>query len=259
MSSAPQFAAGWYQDPSDASQWRWHDGTQWTQQTAPMQAPQAAVQVATTTGSSDDPWRQPRYVISQKIVTIGSRYELQLPTPATANSDKPEPGQLVAFVQRKRIAIKEKITFMDASERELYTLVAPKFMTVTQKYELRTPDGATFAHLRKNVGLFRSTWRLLDAQERELAVATETSGVLAIGRRIAGFLPLGFVIDMIPYEFTVSAGADNGTPGAVLGTYQRRYGMRDRYDLDLRGDAGMSVDRRGMLALAIALDVLQNR
>lgn len=274
MSTAPQHAPGWYQDPWDTSHWRWYDGAQWTAQTAPMPAPQAtapavglvqtpaqvqAQQLSAAAGS--DPWRQPRYVISQKIVALGSRYELQLPTPATAGSHQPDPGQLIAFVQRKRVAIKERISFQDASEQELFALVAPKVLNLTSKYELRTPDGRAFAYLRKRVGasFWRTSWRLLDEQEREVAVAREASGMHAFLRRFGGMLPFGFVADLLPYNFTITAGADAPNAGDVLGSYVRRIGLRDRYDLDLGGDAAVTVDRRGVLALAIALDVLQNR
>jgi uncharacterized protein YxjI len=200
-------------------------------------------------------------VISQKIVALGSRYELQLPTPATAGSPKPEPGELIAFVQRKRVAIKERISFQDAREQEVFALVAPKVFNFTSRYELRTPDGQAFAYLKKNIGasFWRTSWKLLDAQEREVAFARETSGWHAFLRRFGGMLPFGFVADLLPYDFTITAGADAANAGDVLGTYVRRYGVRDRYDLDLGGDANITLDRRGALALAIALDVLQNR
>jgi hypothetical protein len=40
--SAPQFAAGWYADPEDASSWRYWDGSAWTQHKAEATTPQRA-------------------------------------------------------------------------------------------------------------------------------------------------------------------------------------------------------------------------
>ena len=39
----------------------------------------------------------------------------------------------------------------------------------------------------------------------------------------------------------------------------RKFQLRDRYVLDLAGDAERAIDRRLAIALAIALDTLQNR
>jgi len=39
----------------------------------------------------------------------------------------------------------------------------------------------------------------------------------------------------------------------------RRFGVRDTYDLDLSGDPERKIDRRLAVALGIALDALQSR
>jgi uncharacterized protein YxjI len=39
----------------------------------------------------------------------------------------------------------------------------------------------------------------------------------------------------------------------------RKFQLRDRYVIDLSGDADKKIDRRVAIALAIALDALQNR
>lgn len=281
MSNAQHVAAGWYQDPDDASHWRWWDGIQWTGNTAPMQSASAAVQMAPASAepavnpqlataamaqsaqpASDDPWAQPRYIVCQKIVALGSRYEMLLPSLDTASSDKPRDGHLVGIVQRKRMAIKERIWFRDAQERELFELVAPKVFNFTSRYELRTPDGTPFAVLKKRVGLsfWRTSWTVLDGTgTREIAVARESDGLLAFCRRLGDFVPYLGIANFFPYQFTICAGAGAPNAGAEIGSYRRRHGVRDRYDLDLRGDVGITFDRRAALGLAIALDVLQNR
>jgi hypothetical protein len=44
-----------------------------------------------------------------------------------------------------------------------------------------------------------------------------------------------------------------------VGSFERRFGLRDRYILDLSGDTDHGVDRRVAIALAIAMDALQAR
>ena len=47
--------------------------------------------------------------------------------------------------------------------------------------------------------------------------------------------------------------------GNVVGRMDRKFKLRDQYVLDLSGDTDRKVDRRVAIALAIALDALQNR
>ena len=57
--ATPSVAAGWYQDPSNAAQQRWWDGTQWTEQvSAPAYgSPQAYEQLKAPAGTSGNtPW-----------------------------------------------------------------------------------------------------------------------------------------------------------------------------------------------------------
>ena len=57
----------------------------------------------------------------------------------------------------------------------------------------------------------------------------------------------------IPYNF------DFLIDGAAVGGMNRKFKLRDQYVLDLSGDTERKIDRRVAVALAIALDALQNR
>jgi uncharacterized protein YxjI len=57
----------------------------------------------------------------------------------------------------------------------------------------------------------------------------------------------------IPYNFEFLVG------GTAVGGMNRKFKLRDQYVLDLSGDTGRRIDRRVAIALAIALDALQNR
>jgi uncharacterized protein YxjI len=167
------------------------------------------------------------------------------------------PGGSVAFVRQKRMAIKEDIRFFareDESE-ELFRIKARSMMELGGRYDVTAAGGERIGVLEKVFGksLLRSTWRVLDAKEAELAVAQERSMVAAIVRRVIDAVPYGNFVPIV-FHFTIDT-AD----GRHLGDLTRAWGVRDRYTLDLSGDTARAIDRRLALALAIALDALQSR
>ena len=185
-----------------------------------------------------------RFVIDQLIRPMVNLYRI--------SAD----GQPIAFVRQKRLAIKEDIRFFaDENETdELFRLRARALMEFGGRYDVTTPAGEKVGVLEKVFGksLLRSTWRVLDAGEQELAIAKERSVPIAILRRVIDAVPYGDFIP-IPFHFTIDAGEQH------VGDLNRRFGVRDTYDLDLSGDAERTIDRRLAIALGIALDALQSR
>ncbi len=172
-----------------------------------------------------------------------------------AAGDAPAGGP-VAFVRQKRMALKEDIRFFaDESERdELFRIKARSVMDVRGRYDVTTPDGERIGALEKVFGrsLLRSTWRVLDGSENEVATAQERSQAVAVLRRAKELVPLGDLVP-IPYHFTLLS------DGRQLGELRRDRSIRDRYTLDLADDVERRLDRRLGIALAIALDALQSR
>jgi uncharacterized protein YxjI len=166
------------------------------------------------------------------------------------------PGGPVAFVRQKRMAIKEDIRFFareDESE-ELFRIKARSLMELGGRYDVTSADGVKVGVLEKVFGksLLRSTWRVLDATEQELAVVQERSMLWAIVRRVIDAVPYGDFIPIV-FHFTIDRGEQH------LGEFTRAFGIRDRYTLDLSGDPDRTIDRRLAIALGIALDALQSR
>ena len=162
----------------------------------------------------------------------------------------------VAFVRQKRMAIKEDIRFFaDENEaRELWRIKARSLMEFGGRYDVTTPEGERIGVLGKVFGksLFRSTWSIMDANEQELAIAKERSVPIAIIRRVIDAVPYGDFIP-IPFHFTIDAGEQH------VGDLNRRFGVRDTYDLNVSGDVERTIDRRLAVSLGIALDALQSR
>jgi hypothetical protein len=104
--------------------------------------------------------------------------------------------------------------------------------------------------------LLRSTWRIYDAAGNEAGWARERSLPVALFRRLVGFIPIiGGFADWIPipYHFDYFVGDRR------IGGLERILGVRDRYRLDVSGDAERAIDRRVVLALAVGMDALQAR
>ena len=194
-----------------------------------------------------------RFLIDQLVRPIANLYRV---TPL-ATVETPAGGP-IAFVRQKKLAIREDIRFLadDSESEELFRIKARSVLdTGGSRYDVLDGSGAPIGrleHLFKK-SLIRTTWRLVGADEAEVAIAHERSQALAIARRAVDFVPYGEWVP-IPYDFVLLDG------DRALGHLTRKFlSIRDRYVLDLSGDTDRRLDRRVAIALGIALDALQNR
>jgi hypothetical protein len=93
--------------------------------------------------------------------------------------------------------------------------------------------------------------------ERHGDGAGEESLGVTLFRRLVGFVPfIDNVADWLPIPHHVTFERE----GRELGVHKRRIGrFRDVYDIDMSGDPGRTLDRRLVLAAAVAMDALQAR
>ena len=202
---------------------------------------------------SADPFASDRFFIEQLFRPIVNLYQV---TPLAAG-ETPAGGP-IAYVRQKRMAIKEDIRFFADEEEteEVFRIKARRMLEIGGNYDVTTPDGQRIGVLQKVFGrsLFRSTWRILDAQENVLAIGQERSLFLAIARRLIDYLPYVGGYIPIPYNFEL-----NDPEGKRMGGMDRKFQIRDKYLLDLSDDHDRRIDRRLAVALAVGLDTLQNR
>lgn len=197
-----------------------------------------------------EPNEQDAFVVKQQFAPVINRYDIQTPD-----------GEPVAFVEQKRFALKEELTFTPSREDRnvLMRMKARQRFDPSATYDVTGPGGGTIGIVRKAFGasLLRSTWVLESPEGTEVATAREKVLWVALFRRFVGFVPyVGNFADWlpIPYDF-VFFNADQ-----ELGHFRRRRGsLRDTYDLDLTMDTERVLDRRLVLAVAVGLDALQAR
>jgi uncharacterized protein YxjI len=153
------------------------------------------------------------------------------------------------------LSAKRHVTFYrDASKRQrlIDVLQDRKFQPITATYTVRDARGAPLARLGKNwlYNLFRKRWYVYAPDGRLLYVAKEDSIILSLLRRLLGplfgFLRTNFLI-LLP-------GTDD-----VVGEFQRKLTILDRYVLDMSADPQRVVDRRIALALGVMLDTGERR
>lgn len=188
--------------------------------------------------------QQNHLLIRQKITPMINRYLVTVPTADGAE------GELVAFVEQKRLAFREEVTFFadEARSQPLFRFKARQILDVGATYDVTAADGAPIGLFRKDFGksLLRSTWHL--EQPGVQAVGQERSPAVAIIRRV-----WEMVSDwpfFIPYHFDFTAGEH------PVMSVDKTTVVRDRYRLDIQEQA---LDRRLAIAMAVALDALQSR
>lgn len=275
--------AGWYPDPAHPDlQFRWWDGTQWSDHTSPIQQQQANTmsflpavapgptyesQNTAVQGEVVDPrFDYDQFVIKQKIKPILNIYEICAPRKGGMTSQQPNATIDVCSVRQKRMSLRERISVKGTNDQELMYLQSQKILDVRGKSDIYDERGTLIGRLQKDfkASLLRSRWYVLTPDDKRIAEVRESNTFLAILRRIANLSDwLRLIVTFIPYGFTITAGAEarefGVVPGTDLGTHNRRFGLRDHYDLDLRNDTTRLIDRRVAVMLAVALDCLQNR
>jgi hypothetical protein len=200
---------------------------------------------------TDERFAHDAFFIDQLIRPIANLYRI-----STLGPDGASPGEPLAFVRQKKLAIKEDIRFFadETEAEELFRIKARAVFEVRGRFDVTTPEGERIGLLEKvfGISLLRSTWRIYDANEQQVALAQEKSMPIAILRRAIDFVPYGELIPIV-FQFTILM------EGREVGELRRPIGLRDRYILKLGGDPDRRIDRRVAVALAIALDALQSR
>ncbi|WP_033440192.1 hypothetical protein [Saccharothrix sp. NRRL B-16314] len=183
----------------------------------------------------------------QKVTLMVNRYEIFA-------DQGGEPGQLVAFVEQKRMAFKEQVTiYTDSGKSQVLAgFRARKVIDLGSGYDVTDGDGRPIGNFRKDFGksLTNSTWHL-DQQGAPTATGRERNAGLAVLRRLWGFLP--FVNDL-PFPFRYHF--DFARDGQPVFSVDKKTWIRDHYLIQI---ADPHVDRRVVIAQAVAVDALQSR
>jgi uncharacterized protein YxjI len=140
--------------------------------------------------------------------------------------------------------------YRDDSRGELLleVLQDQKLAFLTHTYTVNEPGGRTLARLSKNLltDIFRKKWNVWTPDGRPLWEAKEDSVLMALVRRfLTRLVPLCFIFCL--------------PGGQVVGEFNRKFTLLDRYVLDLSQDSGRALDRRVAIAMGVMLDTGERR
>ena len=193
-----------------------------------------------------------RFLIQQVFRPIANEYRISAPAAGT------EEGQPLLFVKQKKLKIKEDIRFRLAPDdgSHLFMIKSKTVFEFRGRHDVLDAEGNAIGLLEKAFGksLIRSHWVVRGTGGEELFEAHEASWAIAIIRRVADLGPDWLsLLQWLPFNFVLKR------DGVQAATYRRVLGkLRDRYVLEL-GPELEGVDRRLVLAFAVALDALQDR
>ncbi len=184
----------------------------------------------------------------QRVTLMVNRYEIR------ADDGRGGEGELVAFAEQRRAKLKEQVTlFADRDKHHvLAAFKARAMIDLGSGYDVTDGHGSPIGAFRKDFGrsLLRSTWHLEQPGGPAIR-GHERSKPVAIIRRLWEFVPfLENIPFVVPYHFDFTAGGTN-----VL-SVRKKIALRDRYVVTI---ADPSLDRRLVMAQAVALDALQSR
>lgn len=183
-----------------------------------------------------------RLLVRQRIRLMVNQYEVH-----DCAADGSE-GELLAFAQQKRMAFKEQVTLYtdDTKQRPVLGFKARQVVDLGATYDITDAAGTPIGLFRKDFAksLLRSTW-IVEQPGLGEATGQERNLLVALVRRIADFL------SWLPYHFDFVL--RDGQPAFSV---VKKWGLRDRYVVDVHDPR---LDRRVVIAMAVALDALQSR
>ena len=166
----------------------------------------------------------------------------------------PTAAVVLVVVSMSLRPLRHVTVYRDESRAEVVLRVRQdqRVALLTRTYTVLTKGGEPIATLRKTYihNVVRKRWYVEAPDGRPLAKAIEDSMVLSLLRRV-----LGPFFGFLRTNFLLVRGADE----EVVGEFNRKFTLLDRYVLDLSADPGRALDRRIALALAIMLDTGERR
>lgn len=201
---------------------------------------------------------KPRFLVEQKITPFVNQYRVYAANPDGAK------GQMVCFVQQKRLAFKEKVWFYadESKQQMLFSFRAEKVLDVHGRYFVEDANGGYIGGFKKEFGqsLVRSTWDILDNNGNTALIVTESNEFLAAFRRFAGFLPVvGDLAELIALFFKYHFSVLDPRLNAEIGKHEKTTLFRDHYRWSMDDEHFSQIDWRVYVAMAVALDALQSR
>ena len=144
--------------------------------------------------------------------------------------------------------------YRDDSKTQLLleVLQDQKVSFINATYTVRDPHEGTLGQFRKNYlyNIFRKRWDVFHPDGSPIVVAREDSLILSLLRRF-----LGPMLGLLRTNFVIF----RPNTEIIIGEFNRKATLFDRYVLDMSADRTLELDRRLAVALGILLDTGERR
>jgi uncharacterized protein YxjI len=185
--------------------------------------------------------QQTHLIVRQRIRLMVNQYEVHAVSPTGGEAG------ILAFAQQKRLAFKEHVTLYtdDTKQYPVLGFKARQVIDLGATYDVFDANGQPIGLFRKNfaASLLRSSWVVEQPGYGEIA-GQERNVWVAVLRRFIDYL------SWLPYHF------DFTIQGRPAFSVVRKWGLRDTYQVSIYDQ---HLDRRLVVAMAVALDALQSR
>ena len=195
-----------------------------------------------------------KFIIEQKITGLVNQYRV------FNTSENGEKQGLISFVQQKRFSLKEEINFYEDEKRSklIFNVKAEKTLDFHGKFIVKDISGKTIGKVKKSFqsSLLRSTWEIIDADDKSIVTVKEKSLPIAITRRLWQWIP---IISDIPFFIKYNFVFIDSATQEQIGSFNKTKLIRDHYEMEADDKLLQISNWQTVVAQGVLLDALQGR
>lgn len=185
-------------------------------------------------------WDEKKFVIKQKVLTIGRKYFIE-------NGS----GKRIGFCKQKMFKLKEDIRIYTGEDmkEELLTIRQEQILDFSGTFvvkDARTGEKVGYVGRKGLKSIIRDTWKLFDAERNEIGTVEEEGGIIAVLRRLVDwmkFVPKKYHFNHDGKEFALAK--------------QKFQLIGDTWTLEISPDC--RVDNRLIVTAALMMDIVEQQ
>ncbi len=186
-----------------------------------------------------DVWKGNKYVIKQKVLTVGRKYFIEDGS-----------GNRIGFCKQKLFKLKEDIRIYtdDSLSKELLLIKQEQILDWSGTFRVtdaKSDKVIGYVGRKALKSLFRDTWKIFDAKKNEIGTVEERGDVFSVLRRFIGFLKF------VPKKYDFSDGS-----GELAEAIQKFQIIGDTWTLNIKNTR---VDPRLIVTAALMMDIVEQQ
>ncbi len=181
-----------------------------------------------------------KFLLKQKILTVGARYNVL-----------DENGAELCFLKQKIWTLKRHVEVYasESSGGPLMKIAQDHIFSLFTSYSITDNNNQLIGRIRQKFSLFKRIYGIFNNAGEEVATAEQDAVSATLGYSGSSYGRMAR--DLANFNLMMS--------GQQIGVFDRKLTVFDRYVMDIYGDVGKALDRRLALALAVILDLGEDR